>query len=174
MKVQELLMSIHNNDFNLEKSLEVKKYLPIELKKTIAQSIIYDCTREEDGVIKVDSVERYMSYVRHMITFHTNLEYVDSDYDVLCSTEYKYGNLLKAIMCCFEDDVEECRRILNFVMDDYMREMSMEMSIAKFLNKLSGSINDFVASIGENINNINVQEQVDMEKLNTFLNTYIQ
>ena len=24
--------------------LEVKKYLPIELKKTIAQGIIYDCT----------------------------------------------------------------------------------------------------------------------------------
>ena len=44
MKVQELLANIKNKDFNLERGLQVKKYLPIELKKTIAQSIIYDCT----------------------------------------------------------------------------------------------------------------------------------
>ena len=73
MKVQELLANIKNKDFNLERGLQVKKYLPIELKKTIAQSIIYDCTDNESGATKVDSVQRYMSYVRYMITMHTNL-----------------------------------------------------------------------------------------------------
>lgn len=77
MTVKELLMNIHNKDFNLERGLQVKKYLPIEAKKTIAQGIIYDCTNEEDGVIKVDSVQKYLSYVKYMITMHTNFAYTD-------------------------------------------------------------------------------------------------
>ena len=101
MKVQELVMNIKNKEFKLEKALEVKKYLPIEVKKTIAQSIIYDCTNDELGVIKVDSVQRYMSYVRYMIVAHTNLIYTDEDYDMLCSTEYGDTTLLNAIMDYF-------------------------------------------------------------------------
>ena len=73
MKVQELLMNIHNKEFNLERGLQVKKYLPMEAKKTIAQGIIYECTREENGIIFVDSVQRYMSYVKYMLNMHTNL-----------------------------------------------------------------------------------------------------
>ena len=75
MTVNELLMNIKNKEFSLERGLQVKKYLPMEVKKTIAQGIIYDCTNEADGVIKVDSVQRYLSYVKYMITMHTNLEY---------------------------------------------------------------------------------------------------
>ena len=98
MKVQELLMNIKNKEFKLEKGLEVKKYLPMEAKKTIAKAIIYDCTSDEDGIVKVDSVQRYMSYVRYMITTHANLKYTDEDYDALCSTEYGETTLLNAII----------------------------------------------------------------------------
>ena len=154
MKVQELLMSIHNKEFNLEKRLDVKKYLPIELKKTIAQSIIYDCTSEEDGVIKVDSVERYMSYVRHMITMHTNLEYTDENYDALCSTEYGGTTLLNAVMKCFEADATECSRILNLVTDDYMQEHSIENAVSQFLYKLNNSIGGLADLLTEKINTV--------------------
>lgn len=178
MKVKELLLNIKNKEFNLERELQVKKYLPIEVKKTIAQGIIYDCTNEEDGVIKVDSVQRYMSYVRYMITTHTNLEYTDEDYDVLCSTEYGDTTLLNEIIDCFGADAKECSRILNLMMDDYMQEMSIEFTIAKFLHGLNKSIDSLVGQVNEKFNDIDLKslipDDVDKEILNKFLNDYIK
>lgn len=178
MTVKELLTNIHNKDFNLERGLQVKKYLPIEAKKTIAQGIIYDCTNEEDGVIKVDSVQRYLSYVKYMITMHTNLEYTDEDYDKLCSTEYGENSLLCEIMNCFSDDAKECSRILDLMTDDYMQDFTIESTIAKFLNGLNKSISGLVDNISEQVNNVDVQsmmpEDVDKDKLSKFLSEYIK
>ena len=174
MKVQELLMNIKNKEFNLERGLQVKKYLPIDVKKTIAQSIMYECSNGSDGAIKFDSVKRYLSYVRYMITTHTNLQYADEDYDILCSTAYGDMNLLNAIISCFGDDADECSRILNLVTDDYMQEMSLESVISKFLNDLSIAIANFTKKIGDiDLQNM-IPDGMDMDKLNTFLENYIK
>ena len=174
MKINELLTNIKNKEFNLERGLQVKKYLPMEVKKTIAKGIIYDCTEVEDGVIKVDSVQRYLSYVKYMITMHTNLEYTDDDYDKLCSTEYGETTLLNAVVQCFDTDAKECSRILNFMMDDYLQESSMEFSIARFLNNLNNTINNLSDKISNTFADVTIPEDLDMEKLSGFLNNYIK
>lgn len=174
MKINELLMNIKNKEFKLESGLQIKKYLPIEVKKTVAQAIIYDCTEEEFGVIKVDSVEQYMSYVRHMIISHTNLEYTDEDYDTLCSTEYGEITLLNAIMNCFGEDAKECTRVLNLMMDDHMQEMTIEFAIAKFLSGLNKSIDSLVKKFGDVDLQSVVPDSVDMNKLSTFLQDYMK
>lgn len=174
MKVQELLMNIKNKEFKLSSGIGVKTYLPIEIKKTIAQGIIFECTNDDLGVIKVDSVQRYLSYVKHMIVSHTNLDYADEDYDVLCYTEYGDTNLLNAILDCFGDDAQECSRILNLMMDDYMQEMSVEFAVMKFLNNINASISDFATKLG----NVNMKsmlpENVDMDTLSAFLQKYVK
>ena len=176
MKVQELLANIHNKNFNLEKSLQVKKYLPMELKKTIAQAIIYECTNEEDGVIKVDSVERYLSYVKYMITMHTNLEYTDEDYDTLCSTEYGDGTLLNSIVKTFESDANECNRILSMMMDDHLDNNASENRIVIAVSEFVNTLSSIAKSINDKVNDVNLDkifpEDFDMEKLNQFLSDY--
>lgn len=178
MKIEKLLMDIRNKEFKLESGLDVKKYLPIEVKKTIAQAIIYDCTSDEGGVVKVDSVERYMSYVRHMITTHTNLEYTDENYDVLCSTEYGDTNLLNAIMNCFEADAKECTRILDLVMSDYMQESTVDFTMAKLLYDAANAVNKLATKVASKIEGVDLKsmipESADMNKLGTFLNKYIK
>lgn len=174
MTVNELLMNIKNKEFSLERGLQVKKYLPMEVKKTIAQGIIYDCTNEADGVIKVDSVQRYLSYVKYMITMHTNLEYTDEDYDKLCSTEYGETTLLNAVVQCFDTDAKECSRILNFMMDDYLQESSIEFSIARFLNNLNNTINNLSDKISNTFADVTIPEDLDVEKLSGFFNNYIK
>lgn len=156
MKIAELLMNIKNKEFKLERGLEVKKYLPIEAKKTIAQAIMYDCTNEEDGVVKVDSVERYMSYVRYMITTHTNLEYTDEDYDKLCSTEYGDVTLLNAIMNCFDADAKECMRILNLVTDDFTYEQSIAFAAVKLVRNINESLGTLVEGLSKVISDFDV------------------
>lgn len=178
MKVNELLMNIHNKEFNLEKGLQIKKYLPIEMKKTIAQSIMYECIVEENGVTKIDSVQRYMSYVKYMITTHTNLEYADENYDALCSTIYKDSTLLNAIMKCFDTDATECSRILNLVTDDYMQEHSIENAVYHFLYKLSGSIDGLTDILTEKVKSVDLAKVLpkdyDANKINDFLKFYVK
>ena len=115
-----------------------------------------------------------MSYVRHMITTHTNLEYTDEDYDALCSAEYGETTLLNAIMDCFGDDAKECSRILNLVMDDYMQEMSVEYTVAQFLNELGGFISKFAQGATKLDLKSMMPDSVDMNKLGTFLQNYIK
>lgn len=174
MKVQELLLNIKNKNFNMEKELAVKEYLPIQKKQAIAQLIINECTENVDGVIKLNSIKQYMAYVRYMILMHTNLDYSDEDYDALCSTQYGDTTLLNYIMSYFGSDAEECSRILNLMLDDYMFENSIEVVIGKFFNGLTNNINSFASSLG----NINLKgilpEGIDTEKFNAFLNTYIK
>ena len=176
MKVQELLTSIKNEGFDLATGLEVKTYLPIELKKTIAQGIIFACTDDNEGVIKVDSVQRYMSYVEYMINYHTNLEYTEADYDVLCSTEYNNQNLLDAIMECFNDDAQECLRILDLMMSDYMQENTIEFAVAKFLNGLAGSIDSFADTLNNKVNGFDLKsmmpKDIDLKQMMNFLDKY--
>lgn len=158
MKIQELLMNIKNKEFKLETGLQVKKYLPIEVKTTIAQAVIYDCTNDEEGIIKIDSVQRYMSYVRYMITSHTNLVYTDEDYDTLCSTEYGNTNLLNAILDCFSDDAKECTRILNLVTDDLMHENSIELTLGKFLYNLNGTLKTLAQGVTSKIDDFKLND----------------
>lgn len=164
MKVNELLMSIHNKEFNLEKRLQVKKYLPMEEKKLIAQGIIYECTENGDGFIKVDSVQQYLSYVKFMIKHHTNLEYTYEDYDVLCSTQYGDTSLLNAIINCFGPDAKECDRILKLMCGDLMQNNSIEASVSRVLNGLVESMNSVTNSLNNQIGAINM-EDIDFEKV---------
>lgn len=176
MRVQELLANIKNEGFNLATGLEVKQYLPIELKKTIAQGIIFDCTDDSEGAIKVDSVQRYMSYVEYMIKYHTNLEYTEADYDALCSTEYGESNLLNAIMACFGNDAQECARILDLMMGDYMQENTIEFSIVKFLSGLAESINGFADTLNNKVDGFDLKsmmpKDIDIKQVMNFLDKY--
>lgn len=147
MKVQELLVCLKNKDFNLGTGLQVKKYLPLEVKKTIAQGILYDSVDDSTGYPVINSIERYMSYVRNMISYHTNLEYTDKDYDVLCSTEYNGDNLLNKILELFASDATECSRILDLLTNDYMQKFTIEYSISNLCNNLGNYANELLGTL---------------------------
>ena len=176
MKVQELLMNIHNKEFNLERGLQVKTYLPIEVKKTIAQGIIFECTSEENGVINVDSVQRYLSYVRYMITMHTNLEYTDEDYDVMCSIEYGDTTLLNAVVRCFDSDANECNRILDLMMNDYLENNSTSNQILSTINGFVSNLTSIVKVLENKVSDMKIDELVpsnlDLNQLSEFLSNY--
>lgn len=174
MEINELLMSIHRKDFNIEKELQVKKYLPIEEKKLIAQGIIYECTNEEDGVVRVDSVQRYLSYVRYMITMHTNLMYTDADYDMLCSTEYQDTTLLNAIVKTFESDANECNRILGLMMNDYLDNNATGNQLMMTATQLVRGLVNITNALEKKVADIKLDDilpqDFDINKLNDFLN----
>ena len=174
MKINELLANIRNKSFKLDSGLQVKKYLPMKEKQNIAILIINECTNEVNDVIELDSMQQYLSYVKYMILMHTNLEYADEDYDKLCSAEYMETNLLNAIMSCFAPDAEECSRILNLMLDDYMRQNSIECALGRFLNGLNITINNLAASLSDfDVSSI-IPKDFDTESFNQVLKKYVK
>lgn len=175
MKVKELLMNIRNKDFNLERALQVKKYIPFEEKKIIAQAIIDDSIHEENGVMVVDSVQQYLSYVKYMIVRHTNLDYGEQDYDMLCSNEFEGQTLLNAIMSYFEADAKECLRIMNLMTSDYMQQNSMEFIVGKFLNNLNNQVTELSKVLVKKTEDIGLDlDGIDKNAFNSFLNNYMK
>lgn len=173
MKINELLQNVNSGNLDIENMIQVKKYLPIEEKKIIAQGIIYECTERVSGTIKVNSLQRYLSYVKYMIKHHTNLEYMPEDYDELCSS-----GLLNSIMECFAEDAQECSRVLDLMMDDYMQESTIEFTIAKFLDNLSDIVEDLADKLNQRIESMDlssvIPKDMDKGKLVDFLNTYVK
>ena len=68
--------------------LETKKYLPIAEKRVLAQQVIDACTEEQDGIIIIDSVTKYIIFTMTVIGAYTNLEFETlDDYDALCEAD---------------------------------------------------------------------------------------
>lgn len=174
MTIKQLLENIKNDRFDMEQALQIKKYLPMEQKKLIAQGIIYECTDSTDGFIKVDSVQQYLSYIKFMIKHHTNLEYTYEDYDVLCSTDYNGDTLLNAIINCFEADAKECTRIMKLTTDDYLQNNSLAAQVGSIVQ----GVNRLLSSIESKVDDFNIDSimpnDLDVNKLNTFLTNYVK
>lgn len=173
MKIFELIENMSREDFDMVAELQIKKYLPIEEKKLIAQGIMYECIEEVDGALKIDSVQQYLSYVKYMILRHTNLEYTQDDYDTLC----EHG-LLNKIIECFGEDAAECSRILNLMVDDRMREVSIESTVAKFLSNLTNELGGLSEQLSHKIENMDfssvIPKGVDANKLANFFTNYVR
>lgn len=179
MNVQELITKLNNNgEFDFAQELEIKRYLPLEVKKTIAQGIIYESATEEFGVTMFDSVQKHLSYIRYMITTYTNLEYTDDDYDMICSVEYNEMSLLNVLMSHIGYDAHECKRILNFMVEDKLRETNAEFVISKFLNEITQSVKNLTDKLSQKTEELDpkkaIPDSVDMDKLGTFLQNYIK
>lgn len=174
MKINELLANMHRANFDMAKELQVKTYLPIEEKKLIAQGIIYECTEEVDGMVKLDSVQQYLSYVKYMIIRHTNLEYTDADYDTLNTTMHGESTLFNAIFAYFESDAKECTRILGLMVGDYLKQNDMTAQLGTFLNDINAIVSKLSEILQEKISNVDLAsilpENVDLQKLGEFLN----
>lgn len=171
MKVNELIeMYNKNSRIDLEKHLEVKKYIGIAYKKELAELVLDNCTSIVDDEIHIDSVEKYMLFTVAVIGMHTNLEFSyedDSefstidDYDALCES----GLLIK-IIDTFKDDYLACQEVLNMVTSDRLQtNMTIEKKIYKFVDAiettLSGAINNVTDKL--NLDALNVNQDTLMQ-----------
>ena len=171
MKVNELVeMYKRNARIDIAKQLEVKQYVGIESKRTMAKLVLENCTYMVDGEIHIDSIERYLLFTIATIALHTNLEFYDEDetysvvddYDALCET-----GLLVKIIDTFKDDYVSCQEILNMITADRMQDnVTIEKKIYNVLDTIQATIVDAINDI---INKLGVDAidelAFDQEKL---------
>jgi hypothetical protein len=85
-------------------------------------------------------------------------------------------SLIDAIIVCFEDDAVKLSNILDMMLDDYLKENSMEFAIIKALNKTVKSVESVTENINSKIGNFDVKslisDNLDIGQVMSFLETY--
>lgn len=171
MKTIEFLNNRDNID--IRSDLSIRKYISLSEKKDIATKIIFGCTEDYDGAIIVDSVQKEMLFIKYMILSHTSLEYFNEDYDMMCENE-----AFDEIFNCFRRDFNDCRYILDIMLEDYVKNNSIEVATISFLNKIGKSIEKFTDNVNEKIQSIDFDDfkngNFDAEKAIDFINKYLK
>lgn len=186
MKVVELIKDfkdkkIMNNKLNehavsdyLKEKLEIKDYVPFIEKQSIAQVVLEACSNIKDGVIAVDSIQKYIIFTITILSAYTNLDFEGEqdldDYDALCSCQVGGGTLLDEIVKIFEKEYMRCNDILNMMTVDLLAENNIEKQIGKFLTVITEKIDDLGDSLIDNLGNFNMDlSQLDINKLSDII-----
>lgn len=152
----------------LKKELAVKNYLNIKDKKQLVENIINECILWDNGVFKFDDIEKYITFTMKTIEAYTNIKLsadIYDDYDLLCESK-----LLPMVINCFEDEYSAVEVLMSMKCNNILNDNSIEMQIGKFLNNLSGKLDDLTTVLGSKMNNFDINKlPIEEEDLNKFL-----
>ena len=155
--------------------LEPKSYIPFVEKQSIAQIVLASCANIQDGVITIDSVQKYIIFTLTVLATYTNLEFEGNEadldaYDALCSYAVGDGTLLDAIVKTFEKEYSRCNDILNMMTSDLLAENNIEKQVGRLLTKLSTKIDNFGDIISNKIEGFDMDlGQLDIDKLTNII-----
>ena len=150
MKVNELIEKYKkNNNIDLAKILEVKKYISIGEKIAFANMVFNGSARFNNGLIEVDSTTRYLCFTMGIINMYTNIEYGDdviADYDALCE-----NGLIDKIIATFEEDYGRTATVVNnYFNDQIANHNTIPAILAGLSQSISNSVDDMVKTVNEN------------------------
>ena len=153
----------------LKKTLEIKEYLPFADKRELCASVINACsTRDESGLIKVDSVSRYIVFTIAIISAYTNLEFSSGEefdsldeYDMICQ-----NHLLNPILEVIGPEYATCNNLLNMMMDDVLaNNNTVETVVGNALGKVTNSIDRLVNAFADKVEELELDlDQLDIDK----------
>lgn len=157
MKINELLeMYKKNQMINLKNVLEVEEYISTPLKRKMCDLVLDSCIEDVNGVLHIDSFDRYILFTIAVISMHTNLEFsIDAD-GVTSIDEYDELNkigLIDKIINTFKTDYEACKVMLDMLTNDRMKNQeTLEKKIIQFLNGVAQDI--------DSLNNLENKEDI--------------
>lgn len=154
----------------LKKELEVKDYVPFAEKRDLCARVLEACnTKDDSGLVKVDSISRYILFTISIISKYTNLEFssgeeeIDSldEYDMLCQ-----NNLLNPILDIIGGEYTTCNNMLNMMMDDIVsNNNTVENVVGTVLGKFSDSLDELVSALANKVESMDLDlSQIDIDK----------
>ena len=152
----------------IKKELGVISYLPFAEKRELCKKVLDTCCTKENGLVKVDSVTRYIIFTVSVISKYTELEFSSDEeydsldeYDMLCECR-----LLNPILELIGDEYATCNNILNMMLDDVItNNNTVEAVIACALGKVSDSLDGLIDAFAEKVEEMELDlSQIDIEK----------
>ena len=167
MKVNEFISEYNKNKknaaFNVAKLINVKTYVPVLRKRQLAELVYQNSISYENGLVKVDSLTKYLIFSMLMISEYTDLEFtVDengsataeaiAEYDALCE-----AGLIDIVIGCFAADYARANEILNYVFKDNLSVTNtVEAVVGSLSAQIGDSLDDLVMSLKNKIDNFDM------------------
>lgn len=155
----------------IKKTLEVKDYLPFVEKRRLCARVLEACnTKDDSGLVKVDSVSRYIIFTISILSTYTNLEFSSDEdeefdsldeYDMLCQND-----LLNPILDVIGAEYATCNNLLNMMMADIIaNNNTIENVIGTTTKKTLEIIDYFVKRLADKVESLNLDlSQIDIDK----------
>ena len=180
MKINEFIEMAKKNPTqtsNVCKKIVKTKYIPVLEKRQLAELVYENSIGEENGLVKVDSLTKYLVFTLLMLTRYTELEFsVDEngaateeairEYDALCEND-----LINKIIAEFEEDYARANEIMNYVFQDNLAvNNTVEAVIGKSADHLLGIIDGFSNILSNKVEEMNLDlSDLDVGKLENIM-----
>lgn len=159
--------------FNVAKLINAKTYVPVLRKRQLAELVYQNSISYENGLVKVDSLTKYLIFSMVIISEYTDLEFtVDengkataeaiAEYDVLCE-----AGLVDVVINCFAADYARANEILNYVFKDNLAVTNtVEAVVGNLVENVKDSMDGLVVTLKDKIDNFDMDlSNVDMSQL---------
>lgn len=181
MKINEFISEYNKNKknaaFNVAKLINAKTYIPVLRKRQLAELVYKNSISYENGLVKVDSLTKYLIFSMVIISEYTDLEFtVDengsataeaiAEYDALCE-----AGLVDVVIGCFATDYARANEILNYVFKDNLAVTNtVEAVVGNLVENVNDSLDSLVNSLKEKIDNFDMDlSQKDMTSVQNVL-----
>lgn len=118
----------------VKRTVEVKQYIPLKEKKELVEKIISSCIYYDNGVYKINGIDKYMYFTMYTLAAYTNLEFgkdVEEEFDVLCESK-----LLPVLVCLIQQEYDDVNVFLQMQCDYVLEDNSIEAQVGKFLDNI--------------------------------------
>jgi hypothetical protein len=155
----------------IKSTLEVKDYVPFAEKRELCVGVLNACnTKDNNGLVKVDSVSRYILFTVAIISKYTTLEFSSGEdeeldtldeYDMLCQ-----AGLLNPILDVIGEEYVTCNNILNMMMADIVaNNNTIENVLGHALGKASNAVDGLIGVLAEKVEDMEFDlNQIDIDK----------
>ena len=156
----------------IQKTLEVVDYIPFAEKRELCARVLNSCNKidEDTGLVKVDSVKRYIIFTIAVLSKYTNLEFSSGEddefdsmdeYDMLCEAD-----LLNPILDVIGAEYNTCNNMLNMMMSDVIaNNNTVENVVGHAMSKLLGSVDKVADALAEKVESLDLDlSQIDIDK----------
>lgn len=152
----------------IKKELGLVPYLPFADKRELCKKVIDACCTKRGGLVKIDSVTRYILFTISIISKYTELEFSSDEnydsldeYDMLCE-----AGLLNPILALIGDEYTACNNMLNMMMDDVIaNNNTVEAVLAHALGNVSDSLDGLIGAFAEKVEDMELDlSQIDINK----------
>lgn len=161
----------------LQKTLEIKKYIPFKIKRGAVEIVVAQNTYWDDGIKRHDIFDAYIGFVVSMLSLHTNIEFSEdpvADYDLLAES-----GLLPQIIAEFQESYDECNVLLKMARDTELEDNNINVAVSRFLNGILTKLDSVGEVLKETLGNVNIADilgdkfnEKDLAQLKGFLNKY--
>ena len=134
----------------------------------------------DSGLVKVDSVSRYILFTITILSKYTNLEFStgeDSEFDSLDEYDMLCKNgLLNPVLDVIGAEYATCNNMLNMMMDDIIaNNNTVEGVLGSASNRLMDIISDFEMVLADKVESLNLDlSQINIEQLKGIADLFIQ